>query len=329
MNTSKRKTTVLVTGGAGFIGSHFSERLLTEGYRVVCIDNLNSFYSPIIKRINLERLSKYRHFSFEKGDLRNRSFIARVFETWKPRYLVHLAAMAGVRPSLENPGLYIDVNIRGTQILLDTVKKYPVEKILFASSSSVYGNNEKVPFSEDDNVDRQISPYGATKKMGEIQLYTFHHLTGIPTVLLRFFTVYGPRQRPEMAIHKFVRKLYRNQPIPLYGDGTTARDYTYYEDIVAGLWSALRHDDDYAIYNLGNSEPVKLMELIEIIAELSGREPRLEYKPLPPGDVVQTFADISRARTRLDYAPKTSLTDGLRQFIEWYLAMKKSHPRLF
>ncbi|NOZ74273.1 MAG: NAD-dependent epimerase/dehydratase family protein [FCB group bacterium] len=329
MNTSKRKITVLITGGAGFIGSHFSERLLSEGYRVVCIDNLNTFYSPLIKRINLELLSKYPDFAFAKGDLRKRSFITQIFETYRPQIVVHLAAMAGVRPSLENPGLYIDVNIRGTQVLLDVIKKYPVEKMLFASSSSVYGNNEKVPFSEDDNVDKQISPYGATKKMGEVQLYTFHHLTEIPVTLLRFFTVYGPRQRPEMAIHKFVRKLYRNRPIPVYGDGTTARDYTFFADIIAGLWNAFHHEDEFAIYNLGNSEPVKLSELIEIIAEISGREPELEYKPLPPGDVVQTFADINRARTRLDYDPKTSITDGLGQFIEWYLFMKKEHPRLF
>ena len=326
----KHKETVLVTGGAGFIGSHFSDRLLANGYTVVCVDNLNSYYSPLIKRLNLEELSKHNHFHFEKGDIRNRKFIGGVFQKHQPQILVHLAAMAGVRPSLENPSLYIDVNIRGTQVLLDAIRQYPVQKLLFASSSSVYGNNEKVPFSEDDNVDRQISPYGGTKKMNEIQLYTAYHLTGIPTTLFRFFTVYGPRQRPEMAIHKFVRLLYRNKPIPVFGDGTTARDYTFFSDIIDGLWNALHHEEeDYSIYNLGNSEPVKLMELIEMLAELTGRDPKLESFELPDGDVVQTFADISRARTWLDYDPKTTIFDGLGEFIEWYNTMKKQHPRLF
>ncbi len=329
MMTANHKETVLITGGAGFIGSHFSERLLAEGYRVICVDNLNPFYSPIIKRLNLDLLSKHSGFQFEKGDIRNRTFIDHIFQTYRPHYLVHLAAMAGVRPSLDNPSYYIDVNIHGTQVLLDTLKDHPVKKMIFASSSSVYGNNEKVPFSEDDNVDKQISPYGATKKMGEVLLYTYHHLYDIPMALLRFFTVYGPRQRPEMAIHKFTRRLYRNQPIPVYGDGTTARDYTFITDIIAGLWSAFNHDDDYAIYNLGNSEPVKLMELVEIMADITGLEPNLEFRDLPPGDVVQTFADINRAKSRLDYEPKTSFYDGLGQFWEWYLAMKKEHPRLF
>ncbi|RMF09626.1 MAG: SDR family NAD(P)-dependent oxidoreductase [Candidatus Neomarinimicrobiota bacterium] len=326
---SKRKETVLVTGGAGFIGSHFCQRLLQGGYRVVAVDNLNPFYSPLIKSLNLKELARYRSFRFEKGDIRQRAFLQAVMEKTRPDYVVHLAAMAGVRPSIQNPSLYVDVNIRGTQVLMDVVRQFPVKKFLFASSSSVYGNNEKVPFSEDDNVDRQISPYGATKKMGEVLLYTYHHLYGIPMALLRFFTVYGPRQRPEMAIHKFVRLLYRNRPIPIYGDGSTARDYTFIDDIIAGLWNVLHHEDTFAIYNLGNSEPVKLGELIEILAELTGREPRLDYQELPPGDVQQTFADISRAHSRLDYTPQTTISEGLGLFLEWYQAMKKEHPRLF
>ena len=237
--------------------------------------------------------------------------------------------MAGVRSSIENPPLYTDVNINGTQTLLETMKGSGVEKFIFASSSSVYGNNKKTPFSEDDFVDFQISPYGTTKKMGEVMCYTYHHLSGIPTSCLRFFTVYGPRQRPEMAIHKFTRKMKKGAAIPFFGDGSTARDYTFIDDIIDGIFGAMRAEDQYAVYNLGNSEPVKLDELVHVISDRIGYTPVLDRQELPAGDVIQTFADVSRAKSRLDYNPKISIEEGIDQFIDWYDAMTASHGKLY
>jgi len=321
--------TVLVTGGSGFIGSHLIDQLLEAGNRVVCLDNLNDYYNPLIKDLNRAMHLDYDQYTFINGDIRDRNQVGDIFKQFDIEIVVHLAAMAGVRPSIENPTLYTDVNINGTQTLLEAMGDSGIQKYLFASSSSVYGNNKKTPFSEDDIVDFQISPYGATKKMGEVMCYTYHHLSGIPTSCLRFFTVYGPRQRPEMAIHKFTRLLRNGTPIPFFGDGFTARDYTYINDIIDGIFGAMVAEDQYAIYNLGNSEPVKLDELVHVISERVGVEPILDRQELPVGDVIQTFADVTRAKSRLDYDPQISIDDGIRQFVDWYDTMTKSHGELY
>lgn len=320
---------ILVTGGCGFIGSHLIDKLLAQKRKVVCIDNLNDFYHPEIKLLNQKPHLDYKRYTFHKGDIRNKTFIREIFTTYSIDTVIHLAAMAGVRPSLEDPVLYTDVNILGTQVLLEEMKDKEIKKFIFASSSSVYGNNDKIPFSESDMVDQQVSPYGATKKMGEEIVYTYSHLHNIPTVCLRFFTVYGPRQRPEMAIHKFVRHILKEQPIPFYGDGTTARDYTYIDDIVRGILSALETTDDFMIYNLGNSEPVKLMELVTTISEVIGKEAILDEQDIPSGDVLRTYADITRAERRLDYTPETHFNDGIVKFIDWFRSIKNAYPELF
>ncbi|MFQ6676753.1 MAG: GDP-mannose 4,6-dehydratase [Fidelibacterota bacterium] len=320
---------ILVTGGCGFIGSHVIDTLLSQKRRVVCIDNFNDFYNPEIKRINQKHHLDYKRYSFLQGDIRDKAFISKVFTTQSIDTVIHLAAMAGVRPSLEEPLLYTDVNINGTQVILEEMKKRNIKKFIFASSSSVYGNNDKIPFSESDMVDQQISPYGATKKMGEELVFTYSYLYNISAVCLRFFTVYGPRQRPEMAIHKFVRHIFNDTPIPFYGDGTTSRDYTYIDDIVRGILSTLETADEFMIYNLGNSEPVKLAELVSTISEVIGKEAILDRQELPSGDVLQTYADISRAETRLDYNPETSFYDGVVKFVDWYKTVKNNYRDLF
>ncbi len=322
-------STILITGGAGFIGSHLSERLLQSNRRVVCVDNLNDFYSPQIKRLNLKELEHYKRYQFIEGDIRNEEFIRKLFQEHEFGSVIHLAAMAGVRPSIDHPMVYTDNNINGTQILLEASVRNKVRHLVFASSSSVYGNNEKTPFSEDDRVDFQVSPYGATKKMGELLCYTYNHLYQLPVTCLRFFTVYGPRQRPEMAIHKFVRMIFNQEPIPYFGDGETARDYTYINDIVSGIVSALDQPNDFIVYNLGNSDPIKLSELVETISELCEIPAILDQQPLPAGDVNQTFANIERARMRLGYEPQTDIKTGLKHFIDWYRLVRNKHGKLY
>ena len=312
--------TILVTGGAGFIGSHLIDRLLVNDNQIICLDNLNDYYNPEIKKLNQSEHLNHLNYTFIKGDIRDGETIRNLFENHPIDIVVHLAAMAGVRPSIEDPVLYTDVNINGTQILLEAMMGSSVKKFVFASSSSVYGNNKKTPFSEDDIVDFQISPYGATKKMGEVMCYTYHHLSGIPTSCLRFFTVYGPRQRPEMAIHKFVRMIHEGTPIPFFGDGETRRDYTYVDDIVAGVVASIDHCEGYEIYNLGESATTSLSELVAMIGEVCGREPVLERLPLQPGDVKITYADVSKARERLGYRPTTPVREGLERFLDWYRA---------
>lgn len=319
---------VLVTGGAGFIGSHLVDRLLASGHTVVCLDNLDDFYSPDLKRLNQRAHREHNAYHFEEGDIRDRDLISTLFKRYDLGCVIHLAAKAGVRPSLHNPGLYTAVNVTGTQVLLEAIRKVGVEKFIFASSSSVYGNNSKTPFSEKDRVDQPVSPYGATKRMGELLCYTYHHLYRIPTTCLRFFTVYGPRQRPEMAIHKFVRLLHRGAALPFFGDGTTARDYTYIDDIVDGIIKALKKEDDFMIYNLGNSAAVPLHDLVQIIAEVTGLEVHLDRQELPPGDVVRTCADLQRARHRLNYRPTTPIRTGIRKFVDWYAAGLTTHREL-
>lgn len=307
---------VLVTGGAGFIGSHLCEALVARGDEVVVLDNFNDFYDPGIKRANAAMLTSIG-VRLVEGDIRDVEVLGRLFDE-EPDAFVHLAAMAGVRPSVEDPLLYEDVNVRGTMLILEELRKRPHVRFVFASSSSVYGGNETVPFREVDEIHHPVSPYAATKRAGELLAYTHHHLFGIPTVCLRFFTVYGPRQRPEMAIHKFVRMIHEGTPIPFFGDGETRRDYTYVDDIVSGVVASIDHCEGYEIYNLGESATTSLSELVAMIGEVCGREPILDRLPLQPGDVKITFADVSKARERLGYRPTTPVREGLERFLDWY-----------
>ncbi|MFN0243006.1 MAG: GDP-mannose 4,6-dehydratase [Planctomycetota bacterium] len=306
---------VLVTGGAGFIGSHVVEALCRRGDEVTVLDNFNDFYDPALKRANAAALTRAQIVT---GDIRDAALVQELFDAGRFDAVIHLAAMAGVRPSLLDPLHYEDVNVRGTLMLLEQLKARPSTRFVFASSSSVYGNSHAVPFREDQDIHRPVSPYASTKRAGELHCYTYHHLYAIPTACLRFFTVYGPRQRPEMAIHKFVKAVIAGTPLPFYGDGTTRRDYTYIEDIVDGVVRALDRCEGYEIYNLGESETTSLAELVAWIGEACGQTPILERLPMQPGDVEITFADVSKARARLGYAPKTSVRDGLERFVTWF-----------
>lgn len=313
---------ILVTGAAGFIGSHLTERLLHEGHLVWGLDNLNSFYDPQVKRQNLEVARQSPHFHFREGDLRDEACLADIFGTFQPERVIHLAAMAGVRPSIADPGLYFDVNVRGTLNVLEAMRKAGVAKMLFASSSSVYGANPKVPFSEDDRVDNPISPYAATKKAGELLCHTYHHLHGMTIACLRFFTVYGPRQRPDLAIHKFARLIQKGAPLPFFGDGSTRRDYTYVDDIIGGVMGGLHWLDRdaaprYDLFNLGESRTVPLHELVSLLEKGLGRTATLQHLPEQPGDVPITFADVSRARAHLGYQPQVPIEEGITRFIAW------------
>lgn len=314
---------VLITGGAGFIGSHLSERLLTEGWRVLCLDNFDTFYDPSIKRDNIAPVFKNSNFSLLEGDIRDLRLLKDIFNKEEIDAVVHIAARAGVRPSIKEPILYYDVNVRGTMNLLEMTRDYHVKKFIFASSSSVYGENEKVPFSEEDNVDYPISPYAATKKAGELICYTYHHLYKIPIVCLRFFTVYGPRQRPEMAIHKFTRLIYEGKSVPVYGDGSSRRDYTYIQDIIDGVVASLNAELSYEVINLGESKTVGLGELISLIEENLQRKASIEWLPLQPGDVPITYADVGKAGKLLGYKPGIDITEGVRRFIEWFMEQEK------
>jgi len=309
---------VLLTGGAGFIGSHVGERLLARGDDVCVLDNFNDFYDPAIKRRNAARLEA-GGARVVTGDIRDRALVGELFAQ-APDVLVHLAAMAGVRPSLQDPLHYEDVNVRGTMVLLEELRARPTTRFVFASSSSVYGSNERIPFREDDEIHHPVSPYAATKRAGELIAYTYHHLYGIPTSCLRFFTVYGPRQRPEMAIAKFTRAVLEGRPIPYFGDGSTRRDYTYIDDIVAGVVAAVDRTRGYAIYNLGESATTSLAELVRLIGAACGREPVIDRQPMQPGDVLVTCADVSRAQRDLGYAPSTPVAEGLRRYVEWLRA---------
>lgn len=307
---------ILVTGGAGFIGSHVCERLLKRGEELVVLDNFNDFYDPALKRANAELLGPARVVT---GDIRDADLVAQLFAEGNFDAVIHLAAMAGVRPSLEDPLHYADVNVRGTLILLEELKRRPETKLVFASSSSVYGSNERIPFREADEIHHPVSPYAATKRSGELLCYTHHHLYGIPINCLRFFTVYGPRQRPEMAIAKFTRAILEGQPIPFFGDGSTRRDYTYIDDIVDGVVGALDNCTSYRIYNLGENATTTLQELVEELGRQCGKQPILDRQPLQPGDVMVTCADVTRAREDLGYAPSVPVAEGLRRYVEWYL----------
>jgi UDP-glucuronate 4-epimerase len=305
----------LVTGAAGFIGSHLAEWLLAQGWQVVGVDNFDDFYNPRIKRQNLALCLTNKNFQLIEADIRDRATMEKTVGGID--IIVHLAAKAGVRPSIAQPLLYADVNINGTMVLLEVACKHKVPKFIFGSSSSIYGNNKKIPFSEDDNVDFPISPYAATKKAGELTCYTYHHLHSISVTCLRFFTVYGPRQRPDLAIHKFAQLIEHGEPIPVYGDGTMMRDFTYIGDIVDGVLAAMHHCTDYNIYNLGRSDPVSINNLIAAIEKALGKIAIRQYLPMQPGDVERTYADITKAARDLDYQPKTNLPTGLAEFVSW------------
>lgn len=307
---------VLITGAAGFIGSNLALTMLKQGFTVSGVDNFDNFYDPEIKRNTIRKLALYPGFKLYEGDIRDRELLDRIFATEKPELVIHLAARAGVRPSIEQPELYYDVNVTGTLVLLEAMRRAGIKNMLFASSSSVYGNNKKVPFSESDPVDNPISPYAATKKAGELLCYTYHHLYDFNIFCLRFFTVYGPGQRPEMAIQQFGRKITKESPITLFGDGTTRRDYTFVDDIVAGILASAEHLNGYEILNLGNSDTITLIDLVHDIEETLGKKAIIEWKPMQPGDVEITYADISKARKLINYKPDYPVKKGLKRMFE-------------
>jgi len=314
--------TLLVTGGAGFIGSHLCERLLKMNYNVICLDNFNDYYDPRIKKDNIADSLKNKNFTLVKGDILDKGFLENVFSKYSIDKIIHLAALAGVRPSLIEPQKYIDMDVKGTVNLLEMARKYKIEQFIFGSSSSVYGINFKIPFSEDDRVDLQISPYATAKRAGELYCATYNHLYGIPITILRFFTVYGPRQRPDMAIHKFTKLMSQEKPISMFSDGKSERDYTYIGDIVDGILKAMQKTYKFEIFNLGNSTTIKLRDLINCIEDKLKIRAKIEQLPKQPGDVPITCADISRAKRMLGYKPLTSIEEGIENFVKWYLSKK-------
>ena len=311
---------ILVTGGAGFIGSHLVDRLLDEGgWRVTVVDDFNDFYDPAAKRANVAGHLRRDGYRLVEADIRDRGALARVFAGDGFDCVVHLAARAGVRPSLSEPLLYNETNVTGTLHLLELARAHGVRQFVFGSSSSVYGINAKVPFSEEDPIRQPISPYAATKAAGELLCHTYAHLYGLRCVALRFFTVYGARQRPDLAIRKFARLISEGRPIPVFGDGTTRRDYTYVDDIIAGVRAAVDYDATmYEAINLGESRTVELRELIALLERELGREATIDRQPLQPGDVPQTYADVSKARRLLGYDPRTQIEDGIAKFVAWF-----------
>ncbi|MEM8868535.1 MAG: GDP-mannose 4,6-dehydratase [Verrucomicrobiota bacterium] len=308
-----------ITGGAGFIGSHLTERLLQEAHRVTIIDDLNDYYSPAIKRANLAAVKD--NIQLIEGDIRDAVLVERSFAQGKFDHVIHLAARAGVRPSIVDPKLYFTTNIDGTFNLLDACRYHEVPRFTFASSSSVYGVNNKVPFAEEDPIERTISPYAATKLAGEQICSNYAHLFGIHCQCLRFFTVYGPRQRPDLAISKFANRLLKGESIQQYGDGSSARDYTYIDDIVDGIIAATKYDEKtFDIFNLGGSATTTLSQLIQMIESATGTTANIELLPDQPGDVPRTFADISKSKERLGYEPQTPIADGILKYVEWLQA---------
>lgn len=321
----------LITGAAGFIGSHLCERLLAEGWTVVGLDNFDDFYDPQIKRRNIADCLKNKNFQLVEADIRDTAAMDKTVSD-DTDIIMHLAARAGVRPSIAKPLLYADVNVNGTMVLLEAAKKHKTGKFIFGSSSSIYGNNKKVPFSEDDSVDFPISPYAATKKAAELICHTYHHLYGIDITCLRLFTVYGPRQRPDLAIHKFAKLIEQGKPIPIYGDGSMMRDFTYIDDIINGTVAAIKklclnaqttgHESrvtghGFTIYNLGESRPISVNDLIIEIEKALGKKAVREYLPPQPGDVERTYADVTKAVRELGYNPATTIQTGLKKFTSW------------
>ena len=311
---------ILVTGGAGFIGSHLTARLLERGREVVCLDDFNDFYDPAFKRGNLRPFAANRHWHLVEGDIRDADLVGDTYRRFAVGETVHLAARAGVRPSIRDPRLYEEVNGVGTATVLEAGRTAGAGIFIFGSSSSVYGINSKVPFSEDDPISRPVSPYAATKRANELLAFTYHHLFGMAVTCLRFFTVYGPRQRPEMAVYHFTERLARGESVPRYGDGSTARDYTYVDDIVDGILAALDARAAFEIVNLGGSRTTTLQRLIELIAGALGTEARVRELPLQPGDVPITFADVAKARRLWGWEPRVAIEEGIERFVAWYKA---------
>jgi UDP-glucuronate 4-epimerase len=308
---------IFITGFAGFIGSHLTEQMLLSGNTVIGVDNFDSFYARSIKEKNISGFRNIKNFRLYELDLLDKDGLKSVFETNKIDLVVHLAAKAGVRPSIVDPAGYYDTNVIGTLNLLEAMKKCGCKKMIFASSSSVYGNNKKVPFSEDDNADNPISPYAATKKAGELLCHTYYHLYGFNIFCLRFFTVYGPRQRPDLAIHRFAKLIMEGKTIPFYGDGNTARDYTFINDIVDGIMSAINNLNGYDIFNIGESKTITLSKMVSVLENVLGKKAILEKLPLQIGDVERTYADISKAQRILNYSPSFSFEKGIEEFINW------------
>ena len=319
--------TFCITGGAGFIGSNLSAKLLEKGNNVIIIDNFCDFYNPKIKESNIKELIKNPNFKVYRKDIRDRQSIKQILDENKVEIVIHLAAMAGVRPSIENPILYQEVNCMGTQNILEEMKEHKIKNLIMASSSSVYGNCKEVPFKENMVVDYAISPYAATKKANEVMTHVYHKLFDMNVMMLRFFTVYGPKQRPDLAINKFTRLMLNDEEIPMFGDGLTSRDYTYIDDIVDGIIKACNYcktnKNVYEILNLGNSSPVTLKEMINTIGKALGKKPKIKQLPMQPGDVERTYADISKAKDIIDYSPKTSFETGIMNFTKWYKENQK------
>ena len=311
---------ILITGGAGFIGSNLVDKLFAEGgWKIAVVDDLNDFYSPETKRRNIAAHLGNENFKMYEADIRDAAALEQIFSETQFDVIVHLAARAGVRPSLAEPKLYAETNINGTLNLLELARKHEVKQFVFGSSSSVYGVNEKVPFAEDDPIFNPISPYAATKGAGELICHTYSHLYDMRCVCLRFFTVYGARQRPDLAIHKFTRMIDEGRAIPVFGDGSTRRDYTYVDDILQGVRAAMEYSgSNYEIFNLGESQTVELRELIALIERSLDKSAVIDRQPMQPGDVPVTYADISRAREKLGYNPTTKIADGIPKFVEWY-----------
>ncbi|MBI5800690.1 MAG: SDR family NAD(P)-dependent oxidoreductase [Verrucomicrobia bacterium] len=315
---------ILVTGGAGFIGSHVCERLLREGHSVCAFDDLNDFYSPALKPAHLRDLQSLAlPFTFIHGDLTNAADVEEAFAHAQFDQVIHLAARAGVRPSLQQPALYQRVNVEGTVNLLEAARSRSVRKVTIASSSSVYGVNAKVPFSEADPIFSAISPYAASKLACEALGHTYHHVYGMDIAMLRFFTVYGPRQRPDLAIHKFASLISAGKSIPVFGDGSTARDYTYVTDTVDGIMACTRQEFGFGIFNLGESQTVRLDHLISLLEKALGKAANIDRQPPQPGDVPITYADISKARAKLGYNPSVKIEVGIPKFVEWFLSARK------
>lgn len=314
--------TYFITGGAGFIGSTLSEKLLELGNKVVAIDDFCDFYDPKIKENNVKELVKNPNFKLYRADIRDREAIKKIFDENKIDVVMNLAAMAGVRPSIENPCLYQEVNCLGLQNILEEMKLHNVKNGVLASSSSVYGNCKEVPFREDMIVDYAISPYAATKKANEVMAHVYHKLYDMNIIMLRFFTVYGPKQRPDLAINKFTRLMLEEKEIPMFGDGTTSRDYTYIDDIVEGIIKSckyvLEHKNVYEILNIGNSSPTSLKEMIDVIAKTLNVEAKIKQLPMQPGDVDRTYADVSKAKKLIGYEPKITFEEGIERFVNWY-----------
>ena len=327
---------ILITGAAGFIGFHLSKKLLDDSYQIIGIDNLNDYYDPSLKQSRLEILGKYNNFNFHKVDLKDKAAVDNIFETYQPTHVINLAAQAGVRYSIENPYAYVDSNLIGFMNILEACRNYPVEHLLYASSSSVYGGNKVTPFSTNHNVDHPVSLYAATKKSNELMAHTYSHLYGIPTTGLRFFTVYGPYGRPDMAYFSFTKDILADKPIKVFNHGKMERDFTYIDDIVEGIvklidkvptankeWDESKDDlstsfAPYKIYNIGNNNPVQLMRFINALESAIGKEAEKIYMDMQPGDVLRTYADVSDLERDINFKPSTSIEDGLKKFVDWY-----------